>query len=450
MSSFLFFLILFLPFSGYSKCRAVIVNGGSDVTYNYRIHETQIREMYNSLRSNGCKDEDIFVFSGSGKVGAKEFRVDPVSSDSPYVSSDYKFNDGKTVQNLLAADKKNIQNKLASISKDSKPEDKVFIYLSDHGTARARADGTTLKGLVPWDPDHTELFTVQDLEKALENAPASTQINIWADCCFCGVFNKVKRSNTCVATSTDEYHLGSYFWTEDLSKNPKASIRARFAGELSQNSKASLGQAAISATMAPNDEVYLSGSYLTGCLIGPRNSAEQYVFEVVGFGDKQLCIKDLEEIYSGKPKSRHEFMCEDPARVFPEVERFKNITQVLEKASNQASKKSQNRIKKLLSEMRAIIKEVEQDPELEKIRLLQTGATPVTAEGGGPLNPEQMMAFQLSLRKARLQVMGEHKFFEKFSKSQKLIVEELFKAKASQAQKVEYERRKACLKEPLF
>lgn len=226
-----------------------------------------------------------------------------------------------------------------------------------------------------------------------------------------------------------------------------ATVEARFAGALRRTKRPTLGQAAQSASLTFSDSSFLSGNLGLGCFLGPRNSAEQYAFEVIGFGGQKFCEEDLSKFYKAAPtKNVSAPACEESPGLFPELENFKKISESLTAAGNQASTKHKGRIKRLADEMRIALQNIEKSPEVMRIRELsrQFSEQPPDSQAINSFE-YQAEAFQL-----QLQMLRKHKIYETFARNQKLIIDEIFHAKANAEQKLEYERRKACLKEPLF
>lgn len=446
LKKYLPLLVLISSFAE-AKCKAILVNGGVNPFNNHKIHETQIKEMYKSLIKQGCKDEDIYVFSATGKTDGNDYRKDPVDPNPTYYSSGYKFNDGKQIKNLYAADPETLKTKIAEIAATFAPEDKALVYLNDHG---GNTDG--VKGLVPW-TEKDEYFTAKDLDDALAKAPAATRVNVWADCCFCGTFNKVSRPNTCVATATDEYHVGDYFWSnwDEYSKQGAytgpvvPTVNAFFAGRIRDNTKpVSLGQGSKSSQLPTNDSAFVeAGTVSKGCLIGPRNSSEQYIFNSLGFGDKQLCHSDLLKMIDYEPSVAPQ--CPVPGMT-KEIQDMKDFLDSLLKLNPLLKPADKAKILALLSNIELVMKKITESNELKEIEVLNRNylALPEAEK------VEKALDFQQQVSALKERVLQNNNIFKLILDDQKLIMDMVFTAKSSPEQKQEYTRRRKCLDEPLF
>ncbi len=433
----------------FAKCKAILINGGADQANNFNVHTSQLREMYNALRAKGCSESDIHVFSASGSTTSPDFRIDPTDPNSRFISNPYKFNGTTQVPNLYAADPATLKTEIARIASQFKPEDKVVVYAADHG-----ANNAGQKGLVTWSPDSSpyKLFTPQDLETALSTAPAATKIKLWTECCYCGAFNKMRRSNTCVATSTDEYHEGSYNWSNwdqyarlQVSPNSLTS-KTYFAGQIKNTNNASLGSAArVSRSLTGQDQEIQAKTIEKGCFIGPRDSTEQYMFDTLGFSAKQLCLKDLMKMtVTGAPPSAID-TCRTPSG-FTEIDRLRVFLNQLTTQEGALNYSERTRIEELKNKLDSLVLSLKNSTEYKRIL-------------GIKAEYEKLTPAQKTARAARMQadvaflkkkILDKTQFFQTLLDEQKIVIEALFFSKATAQQKTQFLQRKQCLDEPLI
>ena len=437
----------FISFQVHSKCRAVLINGGGAPSDNYNVHTAQLREMYNALRAKGCREEDIHVFSASGSADSTDFRVDPTHPLSDYVANPYRFNGSSRVPNLYPADANTLRTKMGEVMSGFKPEDNVFIFVADHGTN----DGGR-KGLVPWMPGGAgDIFTPEDMERVMKKAPVQTQIKLWTECCFCGAFNRISRPNTCVATSTDEYHVGSYNWNNwrgyaNSEMAPgKLTSQAYFAGQVKNSSQVSLAKASnVSIQHTQDDAVFQAETIARGCFVGPRTSLEQYMFGAIGFGNRQLCMNDLLKLAQTQTPRSPNDLC-DNENVFSELGTIRNYLNVMQQSNTQLSFSDKRRIERFNLRLNEYINQIKKTNEYKRINDLTRSFNAMS--NSDKIKNANWMQREVSIAKQKL--MKESNFFQTLLGDQRIIIESLFFARATEPQKAEYRRRKQCLEEPL-
>lgn len=440
-------LMMFLSEAAWSRCKAMLINGGGSPADNFNVHTAQLREMYNALLAKGCREQDIHVFSASGSDTATDFRVDPTSPSSSYVANPYRFNGQSRVPNLHAADMNTLRREMTRIASTSSAEDNLFIYVADHGN-----DSNGQKGFVPWDPNGTgQLFTPEDMQRVLSSAPSQTRVKLWTECCFCGVFNRINRPNTCVATSTDEYHVGSYNWTNwESYANSRTSARdlsskAYFAGQIRNGQNASLAQASnVSIQLTEDDATYQAQTIQSGCFIGPRTSLEQYMFSTMGFGDKQMCLNDLLALTSRTPPRTVTEMCSERSGI-AELDNIRNFISSMQTSNATLSYAERQRIARYSESLATYVERIKRTPEYARINDLRRRFESMS-EADRITNSRWMQA---EVTKAKNKLIRESRMFESLIADQRLLVEALFLSRATAAQKAEYQRKKQCLDEPL-
>ena len=440
-------LIVFLGEVAYSRCKAILINGGGQHADNYNVHTAQLREMYNALRAQGCSEEDMHVFSASGSDTAADFRVDPTRPNSEYTANPYKFNGSTRVPNLYAADIATLKREMSRVASGFAANDKVFIYVADHGN-----DDNGTKGFVPWDVNGTgQLFTPEDMEQVLSRAPAQTQVKLWTECCFCGVFNRINRPNTCVATSTDEYHVGSYNWTnwesyaQATTSARQLSSRALFAGQIKNRQNTSLAQASnVSIQLTQDDAEYQAETIQRGCFIGPRTSLEQYMFKSLGYGDKQMCLNDFLSLTTSRPLTGINQICNERS-VFTEIDNIRNFVNEMQAANSNLSYADRQRIARYSTQLSDYVERIKLTPQYTRIMDLRRRFNAMS-EADKITNARWMQAEVL---KAKNKLITDSQLFQTLLADQRLLVESLFLSRATPPQKAEYQRKKQCLEEPL-
>lgn len=120
---------------------AVLV-AGSNGFENYR-HQADVCHAYQILKRGGLKDENIIVFMYDDIANNPENPRPGVIINSPYGSDVYAgvpkdyIGDNVTVENLFAVLLGNKSALTGGSGKvvDSKPEDRIFLYYTDHGGA---------------------------------------------------------------------------------------------------------------------------------------------------------------------------------------------------------------------------------------------------------------------------------------------------------------------------
>jgi hypothetical protein len=435
-------LMMFLSEIAWGRCKAILINGGGSPADNYNVHTAQLREMYNALRVQGCSEQDMHVFSASGSDSAPDFRVDPTSPSSAYVANPYRFNGQSRVPNLYAADMNTLKTEMSRIASSFRAEDKVFIYVADHGN-----DDNGTKGFVPWDPNRTgQLFTPEDMQRVLSSAPSQTRVKLWTECCYCGAFNRINRPNTCVATSTDEYHVGSYNWTnwEGYARAQNSagdlSSKAYFAGQIKNAQNASLSQASnVSIQLTEDDAEYQAQTIQRGCFIGPRTSLEHYMFSTMGFAGRQMCLGDLMALTSRTPLRTVDEMCSERSGI-AEIDNIRNFI-----SNMQTSNAERQRIVRYSEQLARYVERIKRTPEYRRIEDLRLRFQAMTESER--ITHSRWM--QSEVAKAKNKLLRESRLFETLIADQRLLIEGLFLNRATPAQRAEYQRKKQCLDEPL-
>lgn len=441
-------LMMFLSESAWSRCKAILINGGGTRADNFNVHTAQLREMYNALRAQGCSEQDMHVFSASGSENAPDFRVDPTSPSSAYVANPYRFNGQSRVPNLYAADMNTLKTEMSRIASGFTADDKVFIYVADHGN-----DNNGNKGFVPWDPNRTgELFSAEDMQRVLSSAPSQTRVKLWTECCFCGVFNRINRPNTCVATSTDEYHVGSYNWTnwEGYARSQisagNLSSKALFAGQIKNGDNSSLNQASrVSIQLTEDDAEYQKETIQRGCFIGPRTSLEQYMFSTMGFADKQICLNDLMSLSLTTPPRTVSDMCSASSGI-AELESIRNFIGQMQTSNPNLSYAERQRITKYSENLTNMVEKIKSTEEYR--RIVELGERFKTLSEADRIKEARWMQSVVTEKKKIL--LKDPRLFQALITDQRLLIEGLFLSRATPAQKAEYQRKKQCLEEPLL
>lgn len=440
-------LMMFLSETAWSRCKAILINGGGTPADNFNVHTAQLREMYNALRAQGCSEQDMHVFSASGSDTSPDFRVDPTSPSSAYVANPYRFNGESRVPNLYAADMNTLKTEMSRIASGFHADDKVFIYVADHGN-----DNNGSKGFVPWDANGTgDLFTPEDMQRVLARAPAQTRVKLWTECCYCGVFNRINRPNTCVATSTDEYHVGSYNWTnwEGYARSQisagNLSSRALFAGQVKNGNNSSLSQASnVSIQLTEDDTEYQAQTIQRGCFIGPRTSLEQYMFSTMGFADKQMCLNDLMALSSRTAPRNVSEMCSERSGI-AELDNIRNFISNMQTSNSSLSYAERQRIVRYSEQLATYVERIKRTPEYSRINDLRQRFEAMSE--ADRITHSRWM--QVEVSKAKNKLLRESRLFETLIADQRLLIEGLFLSRATPAQKAEYQRKKQCLDEPL-
>ncbi|MGZ3691092.1 MAG: C13 family peptidase [Pseudobdellovibrio sp.] len=445
----LFLILLLNSQMASAKCQAILINGGADQSYNYNVHTSQLREMYNALRAQGCSENDIHVFSASGSATSPDFRIDPTDPNSRMVANPYRFNGSTQVPNLYPADAQTLKTEISRLAAGFKPEDKVFIYAADHG-----ADSGKEKGLVTWSPNTRpyELFTPDDMEKALAKAPAATHIKLWTECCYCGAFNKMERPNTCVATSTDEYHEGSYNWSNwdqyahlDISPNSLTS-KTYFAGQVKKSAQTSLDSAArVSRSLTGDDQKIQAQTIEKGCFIGPRDSSEQLMFDALGYSYKPMCMKDLLKLTVQNEPPSAIASC-DGRSGFKEIDNLRSFLDQLDQQQGVLNYSEHSRILDLKIKLDMMVTGLKNSPEYKRILSIKAQFEALTPQQ----KVSQAAKMQADVAWLKKKLIDKTGFFQVLLDEQKLVVEAIFLKNATASQKAKFFQRKKCLDEPLI
>ena len=449
MKTLCILIFLFVSQFANAKCKAILINGGADPANNYSVHIAELREMYNTLTAKGCAPADIHVFSASGSTESPDFRLDPTAADSRYVANPYKFDGVARVPNLYAADKATLQTRIAKLSSEFSAADKVFIYVADHGT---NINGK--KGLVPWygNGNSSQIFTPEDMEKALAGAPTETRIKIWTECCYCGAFNRIKRSNTCIATSTDEFHVGNYNWNnwhDYAKKNMQASgltSNMYFAGQI-KNGAASQSSLLVASRVAwartVDDKQTMAETLAKGCFVGPRDSLEQFVYATLGFAAKQVCLKDISKIMGVSTEDKPGCIAATPT---DDITKLKIFLEQMKDENAKLNYSERGRLDKLIADIGILNQRLENSDENRQIKKINADFNKMTES--------QKIAtasfFQDTVLDLKATLAKKYNGNQLLQENQRLIMESLFFAKATAKQKDEYSRRKQCLEEPLL
>lgn len=441
-------LILLFSNSAIAKCKAILINGGASPSDNFNVHTAQLREMYNALLARGCSEDDIHVFSASGSAEALDFRIDPTDPNSRYVSNPYRFNGKSQLPHLYPADKDTLSTKISELSKGFSADDRVFVYVADHGGIE-----NGVKGLVPWQTPGKgfQLFTAEDMDKALADAPGKTRIKLWTECCYCGVFNRMKRSNTCVSTSTDEYHVGSYDWNnwQQYIRSPDArllSSNAYFAGHVKKADRlVSLASASRVATnkMTDNRDT-IAETTDKGCFIGPRDSLEQFMFSTLGFANRQICLPDVVSMIA-KVTESGPANC-DRQSGLSDIETLKKYLNKMKTENLQLNYSDRKKLDKLIADLASFQNTVRDSSEFRKIQKLSTEFNRLS----DPQKVNEAITYQIQVSQLKGEITRKYNKNEMLIQNQRLIIESIFFNKANPSQKTEYNRKKACLDEPLF
>lgn len=434
--------------SAEAGCKAILVNGGGSPFGNYIVHDRQMKEMVQALMKQGCTEKDIFLFSASGSTTAKDFRVDPVDPKSQYVSSPYNYINEMPLENLFPADLKSLKTKIPEITKKFSADDKVFVYLNDHGN---KMNGTT--GLVPWNYNgDDQLFTAKDLENAFSNTNA--KVKVWADCCYCGIFNQAKLKNGCVATSTDSFHVGSYFWTnwnEYIKAGAnngiiKPTIKAPFAGQLKADPKSSLSLAARISNLKLNDRPFVEADLISrGCFIGPRDTSEDYIFEQLGFKNKQICKEDLVKLLKSQNDSNIYVSCESD-KTIQEFNQFDEILNALKTNHFFSSPYAKNKIQSIIDKINFDLSTLKNSEEYQEILKLDAEFKALNPS----LKFKKASEYQNRVINLKEKLLLSTSLYKNLIENQKIILESIFLKTAPAEQTLEFYRRKQCLDEPLF
>ena len=449
--TFIFAAIFFIPAMSQAKCKAILVNGGVDSQHNFNIHTTELREMYRSLLTQGCQPQDIYVFSASGKTDSYDVRVDPIDPDSEEKTEAYKFVGNKTVQNLYPADKETLEKKMTEIAQSTTSGDHLFIYLNDHGT-NGLPSGV---GMMPWlgDDEKPETVNLEEFQKIISQTSPDAKVKVWADCCYCGVYNRVKSGNTCVASATDEFHVGDYFWSnwDAYIKNGAyngpitPTVKAAFAGQIkSENS--SLAKAASVSKLSLSNPFYTRDSMTAmGCFMGPRDSAERFMYETIG--RDMLCVNDVLGMVASSEKAPSEpasmNTCENP-----DQRPFNKLRDLLLHlgSGRKLSASDTAKIKKLAKKLQKSLDRMKSSKEQKQLDALDKKFEALSPEE----QVKQAADFQEKSFNLRGEMADKDHVYDDLMDDQKLITEALFYGTANDAQKKEYKRLRSCLEEPIF
>jgi len=440
----LLYLLLFSSIS-HAACKALLFNGGSSSYSNYAFHADQLKGMYDALLKKGCSPDDIVVLSGKGNKTAKDFRKDPNSSEPEYVSGDYDFIKGSD-KNLRSSTKESLQASMKELGASLNEEDTVFVYVSDHGQADPK------KGISAW---NSEVITPEDLDSYLRSIPTKNRVKVWAECCYCGVMNQLKRPNTCVATSTDENHVGDYFFNAayplTLVSSKFYQPQNNFADALGSGKNVSLSEAASRSQLDESNRAFRDSAEEYGdpvvgvgkCRLGPQNSAEDFLFKTLKIEGRSVCDEDIPRLLEGIFKSNGETSassCQNPA-----IDSFRSIKEVISNISESNIREQASELVKTLETSYQLQKA---SPEYRQIQSIEKDFSKLS-------EIEKLKKAASYQRKAdsALQALisaGGQKLAKDTYKNWKKLLEVMFYAKASERQKTEYQRRLSCLSEPLF
>lgn len=438
------YLLLFSSIS-HSACKALLFNGGSSSYANYAFHADQLKGMYEALLKKGCSPENILVLSGEGNKTAKDFRKDPNSLEPEYVSGNYEFFKGPD-KNLRASTKDSLKASLKDLGTSLDEEDTVFVYVSDHGQASPK------KGISAW---NYEVITPEDLDSYLRSVPTKNKVKVWTECCYCGVMNRLKRPNTCVATSTDENHIGDYFLN---TASPLGIFNSKFyqpqnnfSDALGSGKDVSLSEAASQSQLDESNRAFRYSAEERGdpvvgvgkCRLGPQNSAEDFLFKTLKIEGRSVCDEDiprlLEEIFKSNSNTSAT-SCQNPT-----IDSFRSIKEAISSISESKVREQASELMRTLETSYQLqktspeylqIQNIEKDfSKLSEIEKLKNAAS------------YQMKAD--SVLQALISAGGQ-KLAKDTYKNWKKLLEVMFYAKASERQKAEYQRRLSCLSEPLF
>lgn len=437
--------------SVFAECRAILINGGYSASANYTIHAEQIGAMYEALIEKGCKPENIVVLSASGDRDAKEFQPRLwETNNTSYVKGNYKFFKGPP-ENFRSARKDSIEKAIAETGARARPGDTIFVYLADHGSRGI--------GVNTWDSGQ---LGPPEMERYLSKIPESNRVKLWTECCYCGKFNRISRPNSCVATSTDENHMGDYFfsWTAVLNFFDKDihALKNRFAEVIASGSDgkiASLVSAAKEAQLTSDNSSFRedakeNGDPIVGplkCRVGPQNSAEEYQFQVLGIKNRSVCTDDLPKLLARWfPSSSPESSCKkNTESVDMMLDQFQSIVQAVGKSALSGTR---DEFEKILQEFQQMQSRVKNSAEYENLEELDREFAKM------PL-PEQLKRardFQLRAEELRSKLLSAVRgpLGIRTYKNWQALLRIAFNAKATGEERKEYERRVACLEEPLF
>ncbi len=442
----MFFLLLAFSFlslnTSAKECYAVLVNGAGEASANHEMHEVQLKKMYEGLRAKGCKSENIFVHSASGKINSPDFSKNlPSSASNPndepnknvinYASS-YAFEEGKTVTNLKPATKEDLGNSLKTIHDEiqKKGDGEVFVYLNDHGNSQGN--------IVLWGETMSAVQYDQILNKNLPQA--KPQIKNWADCCYCGTFNKMSYPNYCGASLADKFRPAAYRLNnvEEYKKsieegNPIApQMSSPFVDELKSNPQASLENTSLKGQI---DTGYFEEEDI--CRGGARNTLEAYMLEKLKLSDApKVCYRHMVEYI------------------------LKNISTVdIKQACNATptplgldinSFSAQLNVK-LTEENLSLLKKINEQLKNSKYnRVIAT--TIANFNKLSPADKEKDIAmFQKTINRYREQAISENEETRAmFPNIWENMLETVFNIEATPAEREEFKRIKQCLEEPLF
>lgn len=303
-----------------NHCHAVIFSGGAEMKSNYPVHVTQMSAFYESLLSRGCRPEDIIVLEASGNLRAKDY-ADSNGGEAIVNANQGNFSFLRKGTLVLPATRLGLEKALSVVSKKTRDGGKVFVTFLDHGNR---------DGIVPW---KEPAISPNEFSKMLDKMPAKTTSKIWTECCLCGSFNQMLNPNSCVATSTDADHVGDYnyhWYFPLLGADSSYAIKNTFATSLAENPRLSFEKLSRISQLENSNEAYTSKSLVDKaenggaiidygkCHLGPRNSAEAYVFKIIGLPNRSICYDKLSEIFASRLKPfRKGLSCTAPSSLSP-------------------------------------------------------------------------------------------------------------------------------------
>jgi hypothetical protein len=257
--------------------------------------------------------------------------------------------------------------------------------------------------------------------------------------------NRVKRKNTCVATSTDENHLGDYFFDN------KGVPQNKFADTLVNEGTISLASAAKIGQLEEHNNSFEAGAAKAGdpvvdvsnCRLGPQNSAEDYMFKVLRMANRTVCGGDipaiLEKMFSNTASHTGVFCQEflgDPFRALKKIVKQISEKPIRTKALEFVNTLDQDYKKKHQSTNYLEIEKLDADfSKLSKIEKLQ-----------------QVSAYQKKYNDLLQIIKTEEKkeLVNNYHDNWKKILELMFYSRATRYQKIKYKKRLNCLNESLF
>ena len=439
--------------NSFGECYAVLVNGGLDAFSNYSIHSEQLEAMYRSLRERGCVNGHIYVLSASGVAGAPDYRENVLDPSAPLTSTDYKFEKGAKVSNLGPATADSISKTFDSLKQQVKPADTVFVYLNDHGDrAVSSSTGLGTSGVVLWGKPE-KIYSKDELAKELDKLDPKAKVKLWTDCCFCGTFNSIRRPNTCVATSTDAFHVGDYFWEnwDGFVKDPahvKPHAEERFAAAVKQKNSSLYG-AAKSSSLSSDDTAFNGPSNHwdvknigpSNCNIGPKNSADSYLLSAINLKqDSQPCFDELSTILFKATEKECNVVGLDP---FPELRELQvQMEQIIRKNKGLGDPD----INELAKQFEKLGKEVSLEPAFQAIVKIQDEFLKLSSSQ----RKTRALEFQQQVQKYRKQLLSSDAIQNYTYPIWQSIAEAIFFKTASKTQQDNYKDIKRCLSEPLF